>query len=73
MATFTSPMDFILETAETDPVAAGEMLVQGLMAGDPATLKLGYSFGSALLSAVELLKLDAKQVALVAHRIYEAK
>jgi hypothetical protein len=50
-STGESILSFIKATAKTDPVAAGEMLVQSLMAGDPATLKLGYSFGSALLAA----------------------
>lgn len=71
--TYTSPMDFILETAKTDKVAAGEMLVKGLMVGDKATLKVGYPFGSALLSAIKLLDLDREQVALVASRIYREK
>lgn len=69
----TSPLDFILETAETHPLAAGEMLTQSLMAGDPATLKLGYSLGSALIAATKMLNLDATQVALIADRIYRKK
>lgn len=69
--TVTSPLDFIIETAKTDPIQAGEMMVQSLMAGDPATLKLGYSFGSALTATAVTLGLSAKQTALVAGRVYE--
>lgn len=45
----------------------------GVMRGDPATLTLGYSLGSALISAAELFNLDAKSTALLADIIATPK
>lgn len=68
-----SYMDFIMETAKTSKVEAGEMLVTGLMAGSKADLRLGYSLGSALIAAAGVLGLTADEVALVAGRVAEPK
>ena len=56
MARQSSYMDFIEETAKENPLAAAEMLVKGLMAGDKAELRLGYGIGSALISTLETLE-----------------
>lgn len=64
-------LDFILDTAKTDKVAAGEMMVQSLMAGNPDTLTLGYSFGSALIATAQHLDLTPRETALVAASIHD--
>lgn len=48
---------------------AAEALSADLMRGDAATLKQGYTIGNALLVAIDLFNLSAREVALVADAI----
>jgi len=50
---------------------AATALVIGLMRGDPATFKQGYSFGSALISAAEMYQLDITAMGVVAEMVTE--
>lgn len=63
-------IDTIIEKAKTSPVEAGTDLVIGLMSYDPTDpFRLGYSLGSALISAQHLLGLTGEQTALVAQKV----
>lgn len=66
-------MDYILNLAKTEPVAAAELLCTGLMRGDEATLKMGYSLGSALIATVELIPLTTRQIGVLVGRIADPK
>lgn len=55
----SSYVDFIMETAKTDPLEAAVMLLTGLMAGNREELRLGYSIGNALIATLEQLKSQA--------------
>lgn len=55
----SSYVDFIMETAKTDPLEAAVMLLAGLMAGNREELRLGYSIGNALIATLEQLKSQA--------------
>jgi hypothetical protein len=46
-------------------------LVRGVMRGDPATFKLGYSIGNALIVAAERFKLDTTDLAIVAEAVVD--
>lgn len=74
----TSILDFILETAQTDRVGAGVMLTQSLMAGDKATLTLGYTFANALNAAANIFNLSSVplstiQLSMVAEAVAKSK
>lgn len=61
--------DFIMETAETDPLGAAEMMVQGLMRGDRVSLKLGYGLGAALCATLEQIPLTPAKVGALVERV----
>lgn len=65
-------IDSIIEQAKTEPLKAGTDLVIGLMSYDPSDpLRQGYSLGSALLSAQDLLGLTGTQMAVIAGKVVE--
>lgn len=60
----------LIEKAKTKPIEAGSELVVGLMAHDPSSpFRRGYSLGSALMSAKDLLGLTPNQIAAVADAV----
>lgn len=61
--------EFIMATAKDDPIGAAEMLCTGLMRGNRDTLQLGYSIGSALISTLEKIPLDTRQIGVLVERI----
>ena len=61
----------LLRDAGGNKYKAGVALVIGLMRGDPETFKLGYSFGSALMTAIEQYNLTVREIAIVAERVAE--
>jgi hypothetical protein len=65
-------LDSVIEKAKTNPLEAGVDFCVALMSYSPADpLRQGYSLGSALISAQELLGLDARQTAVVAQKVVE--
>ena len=62
-------LDEILVLARTNPIEAAEQLMRGLMRGDPATLKQGYSLGSAFAATWEQLPLSPGQMGAALERI----
>lgn len=70
---YTSIYDFIMETAKTDPVEGAFMLASGLMRGERASLKMGYSLGSAIMATVEQIQLTQNQLIHLVIRLADAK
>ena len=63
--------DEIIQRGKTDPIGAAVEMTLGLMRGDKESLKLGYSLGSALISAAEQFLLTADSVAVVAEKVVD--
>ena len=61
----------ILSRNEGNKMRAAVELALGLMRGDEATLKQGYTIGNALLVAIDSYNLVAREVALVADAVVD--
>src|SRR6185503_10317968 len=67
-----SYFDTLIEQGKTDPIGAAAEMTKGLMRGDPTTMKLGYSIGNALISAVEQFKIEGVPgMAMVVERVVD--
>lgn len=61
--------DFIMETAEREPLAAAEMLCTGLMRGNRDTLQLGYDLGAAMIATLNQIPLTNQQIGVLVNKI----
>lgn len=57
------PYQYIMDLAEKDPMRAAVLLCEGLMRGDRAELRLGYSLGPAVSATLSQIPLSNRQIA----------